>query len=669
MRTSRKSFSNARKTRLSFRNYLPHMVLAAILMAVPLFIAAATNGIIKGTVTDGYNNLPVFGASIQIEGTSLGAKTDANGKFVITNISPGTYNLSVSCVRYDPIKVLDIDVISDSMSIIDLTLNRSDIDACNKVKDEKPVVTHLQIAPNEAGKTEMETRSKKGSDENFKVASMPFQSGRVQPCIIAVPHQTPPPPPYYPPPAHGGSAVVNGQAYDAMFFQNYGVNPFVDTEDDHLSTFAADVDDASYVLTRSYLERGELPPVDAIRVEEFVNHFKYHYTSPAQGPFAVYIEGAPSQSGRNSELLRIGIKGMEVRRSERQPANLTFVIDCSGSMNREDRLELVKRSLTYLVDQLKHNDRVGIVMYNTSAAVVLESTPAEYRNLILDAIYRLYANGSTNAEAGLRLGFQMAARHLDEEGTNRVILCSDGVANVGNTDSETLLAEIKRYGKMGITLSTVGVGMGNYNDVLLEQLADKGNGKYAYVDDLAEARRIFVENLTGNLQVIARDVKIQVDFNPAVVRSWRLVGYENRDVADDKFRDNREDGGEVGAGHEVTALYELKLHDHRPSGDIGTVHVRYKDSDTFRAAEFSRTISKRDFAGRYTSASTSFRLAAVASEFAEMLKKSYWAKGTSPADLREEIDALSEEGWSSEMGELRDLIDRANRLWEDRAEQ
>lgn len=659
------------------RNHLPHIVLTAVLIIVPWFIAAANNGIIQGIVTDAKTHEALYGVSVQIEGTTLGAKTDPSGRFTIINVPPGTYNLSVSCLGYEQVKVLDIDVVPDSTVDVKITLNQAALET-GKVTVVEGQKKGIDI--NQTGtvtiKVQREVQSRpvaKIKDLLSNETGISSAPGSADKCIVSVPHQPtncpPPPSPYNPPPAHGGSAVVNGQAYDAMFFQNYGVNPFVDTEDDHLSTFAADVDDASYVLTRSYLERGDLPPTEAIRVEEFINHFDYRYASPNHGPFAVYIEGAPSASGRNSELLRIGIKGMDVRRRERKPVDLVFVIDCSGSMNREDRLELVKRSLGYLVDQLTRNDRVGIVMYNTSAAIVLEPTHASCKGLILEAIDRLYAAGSTNAEAGLRLGFQMAARCLDEERSIRVILCSDGVANVGNTDAETLLGEIKRYGKMGITLSTVGVGMGNYNDVLLEQLADKGNGKYAYVDDLAEARRIFVENLTGTLEVIARDVKIQVDFNPDMVRSWRLVGYENRDVADEKFRDNREDGGEMGAGHAVTALYELKLHDHRSNGNIGTVYIRYKDPDTFRASELSRAISARDFVGRFSSASTSFRLAATAAEFAEILKKSYWAKGITLGDLREEVGEISEDRWSSEIGELLSLIDRADRLLDGRVER
>jgi len=663
------------------RNHLPHIVLTAVLIIVPWFIAAANNGIIQGVVTDAKTHQPLYGASVQIEGTTMGAKTDPSGRFTIINIPPGTYNLSVTLLSYESVKVLDIDVVPDSTVDVKVTLNPVSIETGKvTIVDGQKKGIDINHTGTMTIKVQREVQSSpvaKVKDLLSAETGISSAPGSADKCIVAVPREQKrqasycPPPPClpYPPPAHGGSAIVNGQAYDAMFFQNYGVNPFVDTEDDHLSTFAADVDDASYILTRSYLERGDLPPTDAIRVEEFVNHFDYYYGSPKQGPFAVYIEGAPSASGRNSELLRIGIKGMDVRRCERRPVDLVFVIDCSGSMNREDRLELVKRSLGYLVDQLTRNDRVGIVMYNTSAAIVLEPTHASCRGLILEAIDRLYAAGSTNAEAGLRLGFQMAARCLDEERNIRVILCSDGVANVGNTDSETLLGEIKRYSKMGITLSTVGVGMGNYNDVLLEQLADKGNGKYAYVDDLAEARRIFVENLTGTLEVIARDVKIQVDFNPEMVRSWRLVGYENRDVADEKFRDNREDGGEMGAGHAVTALYELKLHDHRSNGNIGTVSIRYKDPDTFRASEFSRAISTRDFVGRFSSASTSFRLAASAAEFAEILKKSYWAKGITLGDLREEVGGISEDRWSSEIGELLSLIDRADRLLEGRVER
>ena len=354
----------------------------------------------------------------------------------------------------------------------------------------------------------------------------------------------------------------NDEAYHDMYFKGSGTNPFIDTEDDHLSTFGMDVDTGSYSITRRYLIDGNLPPPEAVRVEEFVNTFDYNYDPPADDPFAIHIDGAPSKfgEGKRLQLLRIGLQGRVIPAEHRKDAILTFVIDVSGSMSQENRLGLVKKALTLLVDQLRPTDKVGIVVYGSHGRLVLPHTGIEQRSTILSAINALRPDGSTNAEEGLRIGYDLAWRNASVNHINRVILCSDGVANVGHTGPDEILKEIRTYVQKGITLSTVGFGMGNYNDVLMEQLANTGDGNYAYVDTLTEAKRIFVENLTGTLQLIAKDAKIQVDFNPEVVSRFRLLGYENRRLTHEQFRDDTVDAGEVGSGHQVTALYEVKLH-------------------------------------------------------------------------------------------------------------
>ncbi|TET32727.1 MAG: DUF3520 domain-containing protein [Planctomycetota bacterium] len=429
---------------------------------------------------------------------------------------------------------------------------------------------------------------------------------------------------------HGGTANPNGEPASGMFFETYGVNPFIDADEDHLSTFAIDVDTAAYAVARRYLNGGHLPPKNAVRTEEFVNYFKYYYRPPVEYPFAIHVEGAPSKFGKKGihKLLKIGIKGKDIGKEERKDAVLTFVIDVSGSMNTGNRLGLVKQSLRLLVDRMRDGDRIGIVVYGTNARTVTKPLPMGYREALLATIDRLRAEGSTNAEQGLMYGYKMARKFFRKGCINRIILCSDGVANNGATRAETILKRVKEYARGGIYLSAIGFGMSNYNDVLMEKLADRGNGNYAYVDTLDEAKRVFVENLTGTLQVIAKDVKIQVDFNPEVVRSYRLLGYENRDVADRDFRNDQVDGGEVGAGHMVTALYELKMHN-GAEGKIGTVHVRYKDPDNNDAvSEVKRSIDSSAFAATFEEASQSFRLAAAAAEFSEILRESYWAKGS-----------------------------------------
>ncbi len=474
----------------------------------------------------------------------------------------------------------------------------------------------------------------------------------------------------------GGNAPVNGEAFDSMFFRHYGVNPFVDPEDDRLATFAVDVDNASYAMTRSYLERGELPPAASVRVEEFVNSFKHHYAPPEvsdvadrdgsaqRDAFAVHLEAAPSPFGEGLTLLRVGLKGREVSAENRKPANLTFVIDVSGSMAREDRLELVKRALYLLLDQMDRGDRVGIVVFGSNARTVLPPTSLRDRREIERAIASLAPEGATNTEEGLRVGYAMAGRAFARGAINRVVLCSDGVANVGNTGAGTILPEIKAEARKGIELTTVGFGMGNYNDVLMEKLADQGDGNYYYVDRLDEARRVFVENLTGTLQTIARQVKIQVEFDPGTVRRYRLLGYENRDVADRDFRNDKVDAGEVGAGHEVTALFEVKLEKEPRTATLATVRVRYEDPGSGEVHEVERAMGLRDVERSLRDADPTFRMDAAAAEFAEILRHSYWAKDSSLDPVAALAKSAARElSGQDDVQELVELVQDAERLW------
>ena len=431
----------------------------------------------------------------------------------------------------------------------------------------------------------------------------------------------------------GGTDNPNDEPYDAMFFEEYGVNPFVDTDEDNLSTFAVDVDTGSYTIMRYYVNDGHIPPDESVRVEEYINYFDQEYSPPeeGEGAFAIHLEGAPSLFGsEHHHLVRVGLQGYYPSSENRPDVVLTFVIDVSGSMDRQNRLELVKDALELLVNELRPTDRIGIAVYGSRGYELLEHTPVSEVDTILAAINRLQPEGSTNAEEGLRIGYRMAAEALDPQAINRVILCSDGVANVGNTGAETIQEQISGYAADGIYLTTVGFGMGNYNDVLMEQLADQGDGFYAYVDTLDEAERLFVTDLLSTLQVIARDARIQVEFNPAVVRSYRLIGYENRDVADEDFRNDSVDAGEIGVGHSVTALYEIKLWEGVSSTDQALiVYVRYEDPDTNETLEINRAISWSEFANTFEDTSPRFQLVAVVAEYAEVLRNSYWARGSS----------------------------------------
>lgn len=442
----------------------------------------------------------------------------------------------------------------------------------------------------------------------------------------------------------GGSKLVppNDEPYEDTFFENYGVNPFIDTEDDHLSTFALDVDTGSYTIARSYINQGNLPPKDAVRVEEFVNYFRQDYDYPAAGQaFAIYLDGAPTPFSQTEryQVMRVGIQGYAVSPEERQDVSLTFVIDVSGSMDMENRMGLVKRSLQLLVSQLRPTDSVGIVVYGTDARVILEPTSGEEQETILKAIRRLEPEGATNAEAGLRLGYRMAARAMREGALSRVVLCSDGVANVGQTGAGSILEEIEEQAGKGITLTTVGFGMANYNDVLMEQLADKGDGFYAYVDTFNEARRLFLDNLTSTLQVIARDAKVQVDFNPEVVARYRLIGFENRAIKDEEFRDDSVDAGEIGAGHSITALYEIKLHPDA-EGRVATVYLRWADPATDEVSELSREFDTDAINEAFSAASPRFQWSVIVSETAEILRESYWAQESTLAAVLEEAQRV-----------------------------
>jgi len=447
------------------------------------------------------------------------------------------------------------------------------------------------------------------------------------------------------------------------YFQDYGVNPYIDAYEDHLSTFALDVDTASYTVARRYVMDGNLPPSEAIRVEEFVNYFDLGYPTPEDIAFGIYADGAPSPFHYDETyILRFGIQGYRVPEWQRKPASLTFVIDVSGSMDMENRLELVKRSLQLLVDRLRPEDSVGIVVYGSTARIALHPVSGQERETILSAIYSLRPEGSTNAEAGLRLGYQLAMQAYRPGATNRVILCSDGVANVGQTGPDAILAEIRGYVQEGVTLTTVGFGMGNFNDVLMEQLADNGNGHYAYVDSMDEARKLFVEDLTSTLEVIALDAKVQVDFNPDVVAYYRLLGYENRDIADQDFRNDSVDAGEIGAGHSITALYAVYLKE-GAEGRIATVQMRWKDPATYEVREINGNFNTWDLAASIEDSSPHYRLAVMAAYYAEVLRESPWVKGLSLNDIYYRAANLKEEiPWDSEVAEFIELLNRASRL-------
>jgi len=634
-------------------------------------------GTIKGRVL-GEHGEPLAFANVLLVGTNLGAATDRNGRFVISNAPAGEDTLRVLYLGYEE-KSLAVRVNAETPHVAKVTLDPAPPVGLAAVVTAAPEELRHYRGGRAWETIPFDISQKQVSSAGATAAkNEPAGTARSRTEAQALPQSRPtaPSPGPRPPISVGGTDPVNGEAYDAMFFQHYGVNPFIDPTEDRFATFAVDVDNASYSLTRSYLLAGNLPPKDAVRVEEFVNSFRHHYPAPGgrltagsrpvpshRGTFAIYLDAAPSPFGGSAKLLRVGLKGREVDPENRKPAILTFVVDVSGSMAREDRLGLVKRALNLLVDRMRSDDEVALVVYGSNARVVLPPTGLGHRERILGAIAALVPEGATNAEAGLLEAYRLADRAYRPGAINRVILCSDGVANVGNTGAEDILARIKTEARRGIELTAVGFGMGNYNDVLMEKLADQGDGNYYYVDDLKEAHRVFVENLTGTLQTIAKDVKIQVEFNPKAVERYRLLGYENRDVADRDFRNDAVDAGEVGAGHEVTALFEVKTRDRTRRGDLATVRIRYADPETGRVTEEARTIRIRDIEKSWNDPDPTFRMDAAAAEFAEILRGSYWAKGGNLASAAGLARAAAREmGNPEDATEMVALIETAARL-------
>ena len=471
-------------------------------------------------------------------------------------------------------------------------------------------------------------------------------------------------------------------------FSRFTENPPAAPRTEPLSTFSIDVDTASYALVRRFLVSGQRPPRDAVRIEELVNAFRYDLPQPdGETPFSVTVEAAGCPWNERTRLVRVALQGRQVERAARPAGNLVFLIDVSGSMDEPDKLPLVKQALGMLVEELGENDRVAIVTYAGEAGLVLPPVSGDQKARIRQAIDTLKPGGSTHGSAGIEMAYDQAAERFIEGGANRVILATDGDLNVGVTSDEALVDLVRRKAAGGTFLTVLGFGRGNLQDEKLETLADKGNGMYAYIDGAREARRVLVEQLGGSLVTIAKDVKIQVEFNPARVASYRLIGYENRALAAEDFRDDRKDAGEIGAGHSVTALYEIELVDDGAAADRGaeplkyrpaapaaaaaaldeatsrellTVKLRWKrpDGDTSTLTEVSLSEAGPAFAA----ASTDLRFAAAVAAFGMILRDSSHA-GKATLGMVSEIagDALgADEGGLR--AEFLDLVRRAGEV-------
>jgi Ca-activated chloride channel family protein len=464
--------------------------------------------VITGRVTDAASGAPLRGAQIYIERTERGTLSDADGRYrlELPGVAPGT-RLSIRAVLigYAP-------------------------------------QTRRVVAAAEPVQLDFALRTMTLSLEEVTVTTNAAQARQLRAAPAAASIGWP-----------GRVQDWNTEAYDKI--DEHG---FVAVTSKPLSTFSIDVDRASYSNVRRFLDQGQLPPIDAVRIEELINYFPYAYPAPrGEHPVAVVTEVAPAPWQPAHRLLRIGLQAPRVEMRDLPPSNLVFLIDVSGSMYPANKLPLLKRSLRLLVEQLRPEDRVAIVVYAGAAGLVLPSTPGSERGRIMAAIEELEAGGSTAGGAGLRLAYDVARESHIASGNNRIILATDGDFNIGVSSDAEMVRLVEEKRRQGTFLTVLGFGMGNLKDAKMEKLADHGNGNYAYIDSELEARKVLVHEMGGTLHTVAKDVKLQVEFNPARVRAYRLIGYENRALADHEFDDDRKDAGDLGAGHSVTALYEI----------------------------------------------------------------------------------------------------------------
>jgi Ca-activated chloride channel homolog len=448
----------------------------------------------------------------------------------------------------------------------------------------------------------------------------------------------------FPDNSYAEPAHQNSEEYATIY-----ENSFMDSRTSPLSTFSIDVDGASYSNTRRFLQEGQLPPVDAVRIEEFINYFTYDYPQPTgSDPFSITTEVATTPWNPETKLVHIGLQGRRTNEEKLPPSNLVFLIDVSGSMSSEDKLPLLKNGFDMLIDQMRPQDRISIVVYAGAAGMVLPPTSGNDKEAIREALSRLSAGGSTAGGAGLMLAYQAAKQSFIQGGSNRVILATDGDFNVGLSSDEELVRLIEEKRKSGVFLSVLGFGTGNIKDSKMEQLADKGNGNYFYIDNINESRKVLVEKMAGTLYAIAKDVKLQIEFNPAMVKSYRLVGYENRVLAAEDFNNDKKDAGELGSGTNVTALYEIvPVYPARPAvdplkyqnggsnrrwnwgfgggedkGELLTVKFRYKQPNGTTSKLLSRTLANKDVA--WQDASQNFRFSAAVAGFGLVLRGSQY---------------------------------------------
>lgn len=471
--------------------------------------------------------------------------------------------------------------------------------------------------------------------------------------------------------------IIEEAEFNTEEYSKINENTFQETLQNPLSTFSIDVDNASYSNIRRYLTEGKLPPADAVRIEEMINYFDYDYPQPVgEHPFSIYNEVAACPWNKDHLLVHLGLQGKSLDYDDLKPSNLVFLIDVSGSMDEPNKLPLVKKSLEILVENLTDQDKVALVVYAGNAGLVLPSTSVEDKDEILEAIEDLEAGGSTAGGAGMQLAYKIAKQNLLKDGNNRVILCTDGDFNVGISSTSELVEFIEEKRKEDIYLTICGYGMGNYKDGRLEEISNAGNGNYFYIDNDKEAEKVFSKELRANLFTIAKDVKIQVEFNPQTVEAYRLIGYENRVLAAEDFNDDRKDAGELGAGHTVTALYEIvpngkpypgtrvdklkyqqtSLSPNANDKDLLTVKLRYKPIKSENSNLLSEIITIDEITRK---PSPDFRFSAAVAEFGMLLRNSEF-KGSSSYNQAKEL--AEETGKDPEKSEMHELIEKAESL-------
>lgn len=486
-------------------------------------ISFTGNSVIKGTVTDKTSGDVMQGCIITIEGSSFGTVSDSSGNYEILKLEAGTYALTFSFPGYENLTIKKITIAENETKQVDAQLEMVQTEA------DEIVFGKNEIKRYKTSKTDGVTM---------------YELAQPSSGIYFSPH--------------------DGEYYEENFntesYNTINENGFKKTIGNSLSTFSIDVDNASYSNIRRFISYGQAPPKDAVRIEEMINYFDYRYPKPTgDDPFAIQMEISDCPWSTESKIVMIALQGKDIDYSKTDPSNLVFLVDVSGSMNSENRLPLVKKSLNYLVDNLRPEDKIAVVVYAGAAGLVLPSTPASQKEKIKEALNKLEAGGSTAGGEGIQLAYKVAAENFIEGGNNRVILCTDGDFNVGvSSDAEmTRLIEEKR--ESGVFITICGFGMGNYKDSKIEAISNNGNGNYYYIDQEKEAKKVFGADLKGTLFTIAKDVKIQVEFNPAKVEEYRLIGYENRLLNKEDFENDKKDAGELGAGHKVTAMYEVKL--------------------------------------------------------------------------------------------------------------